>query len=636
MNAKQMLQAAGFPDTKKGRADFYKQYPTKEAFMMKFGGQATASNFFTFGQEPNYPVAFYAEGGPTGTEDPWLQSRNPMIPANAKQVNAKDLGLRVNPNTKMIYLDQKGYPADSVVANPVDPKLALYYTHGKGVMGPSAPQHMNYANQWNNQNAQYFLDKNQNFYPTYGGDPKFITKKQGGQPCFECGGQHMQSGGQLAPLSNPGMTPMGMNNFSGSQRLNQYRPWSYTNIPTLDTQFTDPMLPADSIPKKTGDLGPMQDIMRSQMLLEFSKPQSLNRVKEVYPPMQDGGQNTSDIDNAVNKNKEDFMRYIQKNVQAAQQKQMMEQMMMGTHMEMPFELPKHQYGPPGEDGVPLIRGTFNPLTQSLGLAGKSDISYTDPNPYDPRQHADQFTIMNSLAPVSGYGPGYVDPNQKPAPQKTPINMNNIIMQGDNAPSVLDGTYSFMTKNAVNPILDSSPANAYGDFVAEANADNAKNAPVIPIAAGDYDVRTGTSSDGIAYEVNDDVQQGELQAGRGRKLNPYNLLLGARVGERIFSADEIANEEDALARNFSINKTAMIRPPGEKGNHVVNTPNGVHLRPNATGAKVDPWGQANRKGQIGNPYYTAQYGGEQEGGEVEMTDAEIMQFLAMGGQLEILE
>lgn len=68
MNIDQILKKGGYPNTPQGIKDFYKAYPTKEAFEMKFGGIAfpqapTADKFFSNTFAPNTPRGFYAQGG---------------------------------------------------------------------------------------------------------------------------------------------------------------------------------------------------------------------------------------------------------------------------------------------------------------------------------------------------------------------------------------------------------------------------------------------------------------------------------------------------------------------------------------------------------------------------------------------
>lgn len=100
MTSAEMLSAAGFPNTKKGRADFYKRFPNENAFFAwynskkEFGGGLTDG--IAFPQQPdassrrvpyydkggffapnvmpwNGPIGFYAEGGGTeGTKEPRL------------------------------------------------------------------------------------------------------------------------------------------------------------------------------------------------------------------------------------------------------------------------------------------------------------------------------------------------------------------------------------------------------------------------------------------------------------------------------------------------------------------------------------------------------------------------------------
>ena len=70
MTTEQILKLGGFPNTKAGRKAFYKKYPTKESFEMKFGGIAnpqapTADEFFSNTFAPNTPRGFYAQGGVT-------------------------------------------------------------------------------------------------------------------------------------------------------------------------------------------------------------------------------------------------------------------------------------------------------------------------------------------------------------------------------------------------------------------------------------------------------------------------------------------------------------------------------------------------------------------------------------------
>lgn len=70
MTIEHILKLGGFPNTKAGRKAFYKKYPTKESFEMKFGGIAnpqapTADEFFSNTFAPNTPRGFYAQGGVT-------------------------------------------------------------------------------------------------------------------------------------------------------------------------------------------------------------------------------------------------------------------------------------------------------------------------------------------------------------------------------------------------------------------------------------------------------------------------------------------------------------------------------------------------------------------------------------------
>jgi hypothetical protein len=370
-----------------------------------------------------------------------------------------------------------------------------------------------------------------------------------------------------------------------------------------------------------------------------------------FPTMENGGTNTQDINSVIDQRKKSFMDYIQENVQndqAKKQQAEMEQMMLQQYMMQGMMrngggLPKAQQmgqfntEPKRDANGVIITPRQQYITNAAMQAGTLP-SYNMINDNDPRSAAGDFSMLNTPSNPFGYGPGFQDMANLPAERK-PIDMNNIMMQGNNAPSVLDGTYSFMTKNAVNPTLDNWTPGGSND-VAFQNSPK-ETAQMAPTAAGDYDVRTGTSSDGNAYEVDDDVEDDvedddEKTPGKKRnKLNPYKVLKGIRKATWLASGDERKNAEDAQQKYMDPNYWSISRPGGDKGNYNINESAGSHFRPNATGASVDPWGNANRKGQIDNPYYTAQEGG-QLGGEVEMTDEEIMQFLEMGGDLEILD
>ena len=78
MTAAQMLAMGGFPDTPKGRKDFYSKYPNEQAFKAKFGKQMAmggltnevgfpqqpiANKFYSEGFKPSVPFGFYQDGG---------------------------------------------------------------------------------------------------------------------------------------------------------------------------------------------------------------------------------------------------------------------------------------------------------------------------------------------------------------------------------------------------------------------------------------------------------------------------------------------------------------------------------------------------------------------------------------------
>ncbi len=571
MNAKQMLQMGGYPDTDEGRAAFYSDYPTKEAFMMKHGGQLsgaphngqpTAKEFFSWGEAINGPRGFYQPGGAV---------------TPAMMMNSFSGPQSLNRNTYRPWT-YPGYPLDTDTKF-TDPKLGT--------------------------------DTIPNIKPT-GLVPNTETLE-------------MMKSQQLKSFSPAGSSfrPSGSSNPWGNE-LAEYGPAQFGGQPTAAEFFAwgEPIMGPQGFYQAGGSNSPLG--------------------YGAFPTMENGGTNTQDINGVTGQKKKGFMDYIQENVQndqAKKQQAEMEQMMLQQYMMQGMmryggNLPKaQQMGQYNEDGSP-ISNRQKMIMNPLSFAGSAP-SYNMMNDNDPRQYAGDFTMMNSMNP-QGYGPGYVDPTMKPAPQKQPIDMNNIMMQGDNGPSVLDGTYSFMTKDAVNPTLDNWTPGGSND-VAFQNSPK-ETAQMAPTAAGDYDIRTGTSSDGNAYEVQSDKVQGELQKGRGRNTNPllpYALLTGVRGATWLASGDERAREKEQMEKYMDPNYWAMSRRPGDRGNYNVNNSAGSHFRPNATGATVDPWGNANMKGQMGNPYYTAAEGG-QMGGEVEMTDEEIQQFLQMGGQLEILD
>ena len=556
MNAKQMLQMGGHPDTDEGRAAFYSDHPTKESFMMKYGGQLS--------------------GAP-----------------------------------------HNGQPTEQ-----------QFFSWGEPINGPRG------------------------FY---------------------------QPGGAVTPA-------MMMNSFSGPQPLNRntYRPWTYPgSMPATDTEFTNPVI--DSIPQKQLAPNSEEMMLKNQQMKGFSSPGSLFRPSGnsgpwgnesaqlgpaqfggqptaqeffawgepimgpqgfyqdggsnsplgygAFPTMQNGGTNTQDINGATGEIKKSFMNYIQENVQKDAMKkeaQAMEQMMLQQYMMQGM----------------MRHGGGLPKAQQMGQFNKAN-----PFAYDLRRD-DELKNFNGVGP-DGYNK--LDLNniqmQGSAPMSMdPLNQTNALgsidfskadvsasafphtaYQGSDQPPYENGKTQYMLEPAVNtgnqmgmdwrnpqqePSYTGNAAYNYNPIMMDEN--QTKGMPI----SSEAEITPG--------------MKGELQRGRGKKNNPllpYALLTGVRGATWLASADERRREKEQMAKYDDVDYWAKSRGPGDRGNY---TQTG-EFRPNATGATVDPWGNANMKGQMGNPYYTAAYGGEQEGGQVEeMTDAQIQQFLEMGGQLEILD
>jgi hypothetical protein len=93
------------------------------------------------------------------------------------------------------------------------------------------------------------------------------------------------------------------------------------------------------------------------------------------------------------------------------------------------------------------------------------------------------------------------------------------------------------------------------------------------------------------------------------------------------------QEEANKWRFSGDANFVARPQtsSSRGDYDVNS--GM-FRPDQY---VPVQFRGNNMGNIGSPYYTAQYGGQpNEDQEVYMSDEEIQQYLAAGGQLEFLD
>lgn len=247
MTAKQMLALGGFPDTDQGRAAFYAENPTKEAFMKKYakGGntelafpQAPDSNqFYNIGVLPNFPGPYYAGGGShmpythyrmAGEIDPqaaqaMMDNEGGNIPFATRQMGEGDIselptfedgGMDPRSMAEQLLTIRNQYESmtsrqlkkerndiQESLSNPYqenDPSLEMRLSVITELLGESEPmmQKGGIAFPQQPENDQFFTGAS--FNNEY---------RKGGAPCYKCGGMY-DTGGNT-PF-NYGYFPMGM------------------------------------------------------------------------------------------------------------------------------------------------------------------------------------------------------------------------------------------------------------------------------------------------------------------------------------------------------------------------------------------------------------------------------------------
>jgi len=272
---------------------------------------------------------------------------------------------------------------------------------------------------------------------------------------------------------------------------------------------------------------------------------------------------------------------------------------------------KYFNGGNGPDDPPKGTREEQILAMSNPFAGnmfpQPDLTNGDPvNPanfeVDPRGY---------YSPFATFGPAQYGPF--PQPER---DWGNFPTQKDTSgPPYNDDPY-FMHDDSSDPILG---AGAQGAGSKAQGAGSAPNGQMTP---------------------GDETQQTKAIAASGRNRDPlaaYQIMAGLQGAAYLFNGDERARAEKQQQKFSDVNYWSTTVGPGDKGDYLVDTYAGQHFRPNATGAKVSPWGNNFSYGQIGSPYYGMAKGGENPRGEIrEMDEAEIQQFLAQGGTLEYLD
>ena len=171
--------------------EFYKLYPTEEAYKMAMGGslsgaphngQPTANQFFDFGAQPAGPQFFYPEGGPIEPVygQPFVHNLGPgEQPFNQAQLDQYGLAAWSQDQDPSIFNTRGSYKVNPYVA-PAQQSV---------VPKPKYPR-VN-TPEWDaNQAAVKALRAERE--AMFSGN--LAMQKNGGAPCFDCGG-YMEMGG---------------------------------------------------------------------------------------------------------------------------------------------------------------------------------------------------------------------------------------------------------------------------------------------------------------------------------------------------------------------------------------------------------------------------------------------------------
>jgi hypothetical protein len=244
--------------------EFYKLYPTKEAYMMAKGGmvlpeafpqQPTQAQFFNFGPHATAPINFYRDGGfsipeafpqqptqseffdfgriPTGPVG-FYQGGGYIIDSVDPEERIADYKQRGWTNANMDMIN-RGYttPADTInqkwFQHPTNPnnivgiRIPPPVVHKDSVKKPVYPRRTDYS---------------------AGSKGPAYTMEQGGMPCLECGGQHMQNGGEQFG----GMVDNDMDYFKsgGSNWIQKATKNMRTDKPCTGSKFGGPSCPPGS------------------------------------------------------------------------------------------------------------------------------------------------------------------------------------------------------------------------------------------------------------------------------------------------------------------------------------------------------------------------------------------------------
>lgn len=588
MNAKQMLQMGGYPDTDEGRAAFYSDYPTKESFMMRHGGQLsgaphngqpTEQQFFSWGQPINGPRAFYQSGGQPTAAEFFAWGEPIMGPQGFYQEGGSNSPL--------------GYGAFPTMQNGGTNTQDI-----DSATGQKKKSFMDYIQ----ENVQKDAMKKE-----AQAMEQMMLEQYMMQGMMRNGGTYYQSGGAVEEAYQKAL--LEANSLDPNMYSQRY----------IDSQKSNPLNLIQWMP----------EAMYNPNYLSSHPELAKNPMKTLWT----GDSKT--WEQAPQKSTGSWIPSSNNSTKGPQA-----QPPINTGLRYGGNLPKaQQMGQYNEDGsfkskYPMTPGYEN----TMGIAGNLP-SYNTAN--EPTQG--NAIDMNNIQ-MQGNNQMSIDPlNQTNALGSIDFSKADVsasafphtAYQGPDQPPYENGKTQYMLEPEVNtgnqmgmdwrnpqqePSYTGNAAYNYNPIMMDEN--QTKGMPI----SSEAEITPG--------------MKGELQPGRGKKNNPllpYALLTGVRGATWLASADERRAQEDAQQKYMDPNYWAMSRRPGDRGNWDKNNSAGVAFRPNATGATVDPWGNANMKGQMGNPYYTAAYGGEQEGGQVEeMTDAQIQQFLEMGGQLEILD